>query len=384
MFKNVASQKVRVFAFDSTTNLPKSGDGANITAYVSKDSGAVTVLTDTSATEEDATNAKGFYLFDVSQTETNADTLAFSAKSSTANIVVIAVPAVVYTRPVNFSATSIDSNGRVDVIKVAGTTQTAGDIIGDTNDSQSRLPAALVSGRMDASVGAMANNVMTAASLAADAGAEIADAVWDEALSGHQTVGTTGRAMTLAGVILSETTASGVPTTTTLPLTAGSAVNDFYNDLEIIPTSGALAGQARIITDYDGATKTITVDEPWTSALTAGDTVLIRATHKHTILQIQSGLATSASIAALNNLSAAQVNSEVLDVLTTDTHAELSAVPAATTTILKMLQWVFMLSRNKTTQTNTTKAIRDDGDTVNVATAAVSDDGTTFAREKFI
>src|SRR3954466_2712617 len=104
MFKNTASQKLTVFAFDSTTNLPKSGDAANITAYVDKDDGGVTVLADTTATEKDATNAKGYYIFDVTQAETNADKLLFSAKSSTANIVVIAVPAVVYTRPVNASA----------------------------------------------------------------------------------------------------------------------------------------------------------------------------------------------------------------------------------------------------------------------------------------
>lgn len=57
---------------------------------------------------------------------------------------------------------------------VAGTAQTAGDIIGDTNDIQARLPAALVSGRMDASVGAMAANTLTASALAADAVTEIA------------------------------------------------------------------------------------------------------------------------------------------------------------------------------------------------------------------
>ena len=71
--------------------------------------------------------------------------------------------------PANFGVASIDGNGRVDVIKVAGTTQTAGDIIADTNDIQTRLPAALVSGRMDASVGAMASNVITAAAINAAA-----------------------------------------------------------------------------------------------------------------------------------------------------------------------------------------------------------------------
>lgn len=43
----------------------------------------------------------------------------------------------------------------------------------DTDDIQSRLPAALVSGRMDSSVGAMAANVMTAAAAAADLTTEL-------------------------------------------------------------------------------------------------------------------------------------------------------------------------------------------------------------------
>jgi hypothetical protein len=62
---------------------------------------------------------------------------------------------------------------QVDTREVGGTTQTAGDIIADTNDIQTRLPAALVSGRIDASVGAMAANVMTAAAAAADLTTEL-------------------------------------------------------------------------------------------------------------------------------------------------------------------------------------------------------------------
>lgn len=121
MQKNVASQKLIVFAFDSTTNLPKSADAANITAYVSIDFGSVTVLGDTSATEMDATNAKGYYLFDLTQAETNGNTLLFSAKSSTANIVVIGVPATVFTDPANYPTMSIDGSGRVDIGKILGT-----------------------------------------------------------------------------------------------------------------------------------------------------------------------------------------------------------------------------------------------------------------------
>jgi hypothetical protein len=51
-------------------------------------------------------------------------------------------------------------------------TQLAG-IQNDTNDIQTRIPAALVSGRIDASVGAMAANVLTAAATAADFSTEV-------------------------------------------------------------------------------------------------------------------------------------------------------------------------------------------------------------------
>lgn len=64
---------------------------------------------------------------------------------------------------------------------------TAATVHADLDDIQTRLPAALVSGRIDASVGAMAANTVTAAAiaadaigaseLAADAATEIADAI---------------------------------------------------------------------------------------------------------------------------------------------------------------------------------------------------------------
>src|SRR5690606_27389470 len=55
-------------------------------------------------------------------------------------------------------------------VNLSGTTvKTATDVETDTADIQSRLPAALVSGRIDASVGAMAANVVTASAIAADA-----------------------------------------------------------------------------------------------------------------------------------------------------------------------------------------------------------------------
>lgn len=61
------------------------------------------------------------------------------------------------------------------------------DIQADTDNIQTRLPAALVGGRMDSSIGAMAANTLTAAATAADFGTEVADAIWDEVIEGSTT-----------------------------------------------------------------------------------------------------------------------------------------------------------------------------------------------------
>lgn len=102
----------------------------------------------------------------------------------------------------------VDASGLVDAntVKVgptgSGTAQTAGDIIGDTNDIQTRLPAALVSGRMDSSVGAMAANTLTAAATAADFGAEMATAVWTDTTAGDFTVALSVGKSVMNGVAL--------------------------------------------------------------------------------------------------------------------------------------------------------------------------------------
>lgn len=116
----------------------------------------------------------------------------------------------------------------------------------------------------------------------------IADAVWNEPISGHQTAGTAGRTLTLAGSILGEFTLTGTPTSTVMGITGGSAVNDFYADLQVVITSGALAGQARPVLSYNGSTGDITVDEPFTSAPASGVTIAILAAHAHPVTQIAS------------------------------------------------------------------------------------------------
>lgn len=80
---------------------------------------------------------------------------------------------------------------------------------------------------------------------------------------------------------------------------------------------------------------------------------------------------------------AADVNTQVLDVVNTDTFSEPAGVPAAAATVVDMLHWLYTLNRNKATQTNTTKTIRNDADSGDIATASVSDSGGTFTRGEY-
>lgn len=155
MIKNTSNQRVYFRAVDSATGTYKTGDAANLTAYVSKDYGSLTALTDTSATELSSTNAPGVYWFDVSQSETNADHLLFTCTSSTSGVALIPdAGANGPTVPPNFAAASIDSSGRVDVAKVAGTTQTARDL-----GASVLLSSGTGAGQLDFTSGVVKGNV---------------------------------------------------------------------------------------------------------------------------------------------------------------------------------------------------------------------------------
>jgi len=77
------------------------------------------------------------------------------------------------------------------------------------------------------------------------------------------------------------------------------------------------------------------------------------------------------------------VNAEVLDVLNVDTFAELSGIPAASSSIVDKVNWLFALARNKLTETSTTLTVRNDADSGDIAAATVSDDATTATRGEF-
>jgi hypothetical protein len=88
-------------------------------------------------------------------------------------------------------------------------------------------------------------------------------------------------------------------------------------------------------------------------------------------------------VSTLATQAKADVNAEVLDVLATDTFAEVSGVIAATSSLKDKINWLFALARNKLTQTATTTTLRNDADSGDLATSTTSDNGTTMTRSEW-
>lgn len=205
-------------------------------------------------------------------------------------------------------------------------TQASVDVVDDFLDTEitdirNRLPAALVGGRMDSSIGAVVAGAIAAASFAANA----LDAAWTSA-----TRLLTGAVSSVTGSVGSVTGAVGSVT---------GAVGSVTGSVGSV--AGNVAGSVGSVAGNVGGT--------------------------------------------INGLTApakADVKTQVTDALSVDTHAESAAVPAATSSIKDKIVYLFTEARNKTIQTATSKRVRNDADTADISTAPVTFDGTTFTKGK--
>lgn len=78
------------------------------------------------------------------------------------------------------------------------------------------------------------------------------------------------------------------------------------------------------------------------------------------------------------------VPAEVYNAIVAGAMSEPTAVPAwGSTDLGEALAWLMAFYRNKVTQTSAVQTLRDDADTSDIATASVSDDGTTTTRGEF-
>lgn len=106
--RNVTGQKLRVYAWDTAANAPKTGDAANITAQITLDYGSAAATDDANPSEVDAADHPGVYEFSLTQAETNASRVLVSPVSSTADVSLD--PVEIFTSPQRFFF-AVQTNG---------------------------------------------------------------------------------------------------------------------------------------------------------------------------------------------------------------------------------------------------------------------------------
>ncbi len=210
--------------------------------------------------------------------------------------------------------------------------------------------------------------------------AAVADAVWDEAQADHVAAGSFG--LIASEIATIDTVVDGIQTDLdngtdglgaikTAVDTVDGNVDAILVDTAEIGVAGAGLTEAGGTGDQLTALSTHSAADVWgvaTRVLTAGTNI---------------ALAKGTGVTGFNDLSAAQVNAEVVDVLVTDTHAEVGqGAPPATASKLQMLQYLYKAWRNRSTQTATLYQLYNDDAVTVDHKATVSDDATTFDRNE--
>jgi hypothetical protein len=177
LFKNAAGQGVPVFVRDTSANTGKTGDAANITMYVSKD-GASPVETATGVSEIGG----GMYWLALSQAETNANAMAIYGSSTTSNIVVDSVIATTTAGAIPMA--TFGTSGGIASYENVAAVPTGLALATDLSDLQDDVTSIMGSSYVETHALDQSSGL-----------ADMADAVLDEALSGHVAAGTAGLAL---------------------------------------------------------------------------------------------------------------------------------------------------------------------------------------------
>lgn len=195
--------------------------------------------------------------------------------------------------------TFYSSGSNFDVVLTSGTVDgvdASGTVVGSFTLNKTAAVRPATAGRtvtLDASgqvtVGAMAAGTVTASAvatgaidadaLATDAVQEIADGILDRDFTSHTTASTPGKIFNQLKTALSAeyqgAITGGTPTTTKfIDTNLPGTVTDYYKDRVVIFTSGAISGQAKAITAYNGTTHEVTTGA-FTTAPSVADTYII-------------------------------------------------------------------------------------------------------------
>jgi hypothetical protein len=249
-------------------------------------------------------------------------------------------------------------------------------------------------------VNGLAANVITAASMAADASAEIADAVWDEDATGHQTGGTFGQAIgdpgadtnTIFKAVVTDATGATVGVDVvdvkTQIGTAGAGLTAIDLPNQTMDITGNITG------NITGSVGSVAVGGIAATSFAAGaiDAAAI-ALNAIGAAEIADGAIDAATFAA-GAINAAAIATDAIDAdaLAADAVTEIwgkaiaelaQAAPSATPSVLNALALLYMAARNQITVTASTKSFTNDAGTV-IFKKALSDDNTTYTEAEAV
>ena len=133
-------------------------------------------------------------------------------------------------------------------------------------------------------------------SISVPTAAEVADAVWDEPVSGHVNTGSAGKRMEdmeRSLIAYKGTISSAAGSNVTL----GSSVpaDDYFNGMTLVITEGTGYGQARYITDSFASGNIVQINEPWTTAPTSSSKYMVLPSY------IESGSSSAPTAAEIYN-----------------------------------------------------------------------------------
>ncbi|MEK9207892.1 MAG: hypothetical protein AAB922_05385 [Patescibacteria group bacterium] len=166
-----------------------------------------------------------------------------------------------------------------------------------------------------------------------------------------------------------------------IPASGGSSIN---NDTEgygwftgyctgVLPWRGPIIGfRAAALNDalIDGGDLLDVNATQWAGGSTATTNIAVKAI-----------LTKTTDISGFNDLSAANVNTEV-DAALDEAGTELVSIPSTTGSLRQKINFIFQYFRNRKTVTATTETLFKEDAATSLGTATVSDDGTTFTKEE--
>ena len=254
-----------------------------------------------------------------------------------------------------------------------------GDVGADVQTWLDAAVNALATGRVDASVGVMAADVLTAAAIADNAidaatfatGAIDANAIAANAIDA---------AAIATGAIDADAIAANAITAAKIATAAIDADAIAANAI----TAGKIAADAitaaKVAADVHAEAADAVWDEDIVAAHGTADTtgLLLRA-----IGALISQRTNNATLNALLGISDVASQDLAEQLLRTETFAELTTVVGATPTLEEFSMWLFMSLRNKATDDGTTVTMSNDAETV-IAKATIANVAGTATREEWV